>query len=170
MMSDLFPNRNVKSGDASPVMAPRQVVGWVWRQPARLSAPRNLPGLHSPSKLLGFTEVTCCVAISSTPDTTHLRPQPAHFKLSPGTLRRQFPSPKGASHHSEGLPSLSEATLVPAIKSGKQTHRSLFTPSPPAASSTHHRRRQHEHGTHGPLSIRVPFVIPASAFIRHSSF
>ena len=33
-------------------------------------------------------------------------------------------SPKGAAEHSEGLPSLGEATLVPANKSGKQTQHS----------------------------------------------
>ena len=42
-------------------------------------------------------------------------------------------SPKGAAYQSEGLPSLSEATLVPDIKSGKQIQHFAISLRPPAA-------------------------------------
>ena len=45
-------------------------------------------------------------------------------------------SPNGTAHHSEGLPSLSEATLVKGTtRLGKQTQRLRHTPRPPAASA-----------------------------------
>ncbi len=42
-------------------------------------------------------------------------------------------SPNGTAHPSEGLPSLSEATLVQEVITGKQTQRLRHTPRPPAA-------------------------------------
>ncbi len=46
-------------------------------------------------------------------------------------------SPHSLPHHSEGLPSLGEATLVQRHLSGKQTHRILRPPRTPAAFSRH---------------------------------
>ncbi len=52
-------------------------------------------------------------------------------------------SPNGTAHHSEGLPSLSEATLVQGCNLiGKQTQRLRHTP-PPLAASARHPRRTH---------------------------
>ena len=85
-------------------------------------------------------------------------------------IASQHASPKGAMHHSEGLPSLGEATLVLGITIWKANPAPSSRAASTSSVSTHPRRFQHDHHTHGPLSIRFPFIIPASAFIRHSSF